>query len=94
MTSLKLNTIHKGDCLELLDKIEAGTVDMVFADPPYNLSGKTLNLKGSKTGGDWLILLLLLPRVMTWREENGQYLDILLAGTSLHAGIWLVSSSF
>jgi len=53
VTSLKLNTIHKGDCLELLDKIEAGTVDMVFADPPYNLSGKTLNLKGSKTGGDW-----------------------------------------
>lgn len=53
MTSLKLNTIHRGDCLDLLDKIEPGTVDMVFADPPYNLSGKTLNLKGSKTGGDW-----------------------------------------
>lgn len=53
MTSLKINTIHKGDCLQLLEKIDAGSVDMVFADPPYNLSGKTLNLKGSKTGGDW-----------------------------------------
>lgn len=53
MASLKLNAIHKGDCLELLPKIHAGSVDMVFADPPYNLSGKTLSLKGNKTGGDW-----------------------------------------
>lgn len=53
MSGLKLNTIHHGDCLELLDLIEPGKIDMVFADPPYNLSGKTLNLKGSKTGGDW-----------------------------------------
>lgn len=53
MSRLKLNTIHHGDCLELLELIEPGTIDMVFADPPYNLSGKTLNLKGSKTGGDW-----------------------------------------
>ena len=51
--SLKLNTIHKGDCLNLLDRIESGTVNMVFADPPYNLSGKALNLKGNTTGGDW-----------------------------------------
>jgi site-specific DNA-methyltransferase (adenine-specific)/modification methylase len=51
--SLKWNTIHKGDCLALLDKIEPSSIDMVFADPPYNLSGKTLNLKGNKTGGDW-----------------------------------------
>lgn len=50
---LKLNTIHHGDSLELLKKIESGSIDMVFADPPYNLSGKSLNLKGNKTGGDW-----------------------------------------
>lgn len=53
MSALKLNTIHKGDCLELLKKLEPESVDMVFADPPYNLSGKALTLKGNKTGGDW-----------------------------------------
>jgi site-specific DNA-methyltransferase (adenine-specific) len=50
---LKLNTIHSGDCLELLKSIKPKSIDMVFADPPYNLSGKILNLKGNKTGGDW-----------------------------------------
>lgn len=53
MKILKSNTIHLGDCLELLGKIRPGSVDMVFADPPYNLSGKELRLKGNKTGGDW-----------------------------------------
>lgn len=27
--------------------------NLIFADPPYNLSGKGLKWKGSKTGGDW-----------------------------------------
>ena len=53
MKNLKSNSIHLGDCLQLLEQIGPGTVDMVFADPPYNLSGKALKLKGNKTGGDW-----------------------------------------
>jgi modification methylase len=31
------NTILSGDCLTELKKIPAGSVDLVFADPPYNL---------------------------------------------------------
>lgn len=53
MKKLKMNTIYLGDCLELLGQLRSGTVDMIFADPPYNLSGKQLKLKGNKTGGDW-----------------------------------------
>ncbi|HUU75717.1 MAG TPA: site-specific DNA-methyltransferase [Methanoregulaceae archaeon] len=30
--------LHLGDCLEVLDSISPGSVDMIFADPPYNLS--------------------------------------------------------
>ena len=30
--------LYQGDCLELLDKIPENSVDMIFADPPYNLS--------------------------------------------------------
>jgi len=30
----------KGDAVELLEKIEPGSVDLIFADPPYNLSGE------------------------------------------------------
>ena len=31
------DTIHVGDCVELMNAMPEGSVDMVFADPPYNL---------------------------------------------------------
>ena len=30
-------TIILGDCIEELKKLPSGSVDLVFADPPYNL---------------------------------------------------------
>lgn len=35
--ALDLNKIHKGDCIELLKKIPDNSIDLIFADPPYNL---------------------------------------------------------
>lgn len=32
--------------------IDEKSVDLIFADPPYNLSGNGLQWKGNKTGGD------------------------------------------
>ena len=32
-----LDSILAGDCLEQMRKLPAGSVDLVFADPPYNL---------------------------------------------------------
>lgn len=29
---------------------------MIFADPPYNLSGNGLKWEGNKTGGDWYMV--------------------------------------
>ena len=37
MNTLPLNTILHGDCRELLAEFPANSVDLVFADPPYNL---------------------------------------------------------
>ena len=37
---IKKNSIITGDCLELLKKIPDKSVDLVFADPPYNLQLK------------------------------------------------------
>ncbi|MDT8897458.1 site-specific DNA-methyltransferase [Thermanaerothrix sp. 4228-RoL] len=37
VTPLALDTILEGDCLEILPQLPSGVVDMVFADPPYNL---------------------------------------------------------
>ncbi len=33
----KLNRIITGDCVEELAKLDAGSVDLVFADPPFNI---------------------------------------------------------
>lgn len=35
--TLELNNIHQGDCVELLKRIPDNSVDLIFADPPYNL---------------------------------------------------------
>lgn len=32
-----LNTIVKGNCIESMNKLDAESVDVIFADPPYNL---------------------------------------------------------
>ncbi|MFC1961386.1 DNA methyltransferase, partial [Chloroflexota bacterium] len=32
-----LNHIIQGDCLEVLPTLPAASVDLIFADPPYNL---------------------------------------------------------
>ena len=34
---MKKDVIKVGDCLEILESLPESSVDMVFADPPYNL---------------------------------------------------------
>ncbi|MSO77655.1 MAG: site-specific DNA-methyltransferase [Alphaproteobacteria bacterium] len=35
--SLPLGRVLEGDCVELMERLPAGSIDMIFADPPYNL---------------------------------------------------------
>lgn len=37
---LPLNQIVPGDCIEVMNSLPAGSVDLIFADPPYNLQLK------------------------------------------------------
>lgn len=54
---MKLNNIYNGDCIKVLNtKIEKKSINLVFADPPYNLSGNALKWQGNKTGGDWFMI--------------------------------------
>ena len=36
-TDLPLNTILAGDCIEVMNTLPEASVDLIFADPPYNL---------------------------------------------------------
>ena len=35
--TLPRNQILAGDCIEVMNSLPAGSVDLIFADPPYNL---------------------------------------------------------
>lgn len=37
---LPLNEILAGDCIDVMNSLPAGSVDLIFADPPYNLQLK------------------------------------------------------
>lgn len=37
MLNLQVNRIHHGNCIEKLAELKPGSVDLVFADPPFNI---------------------------------------------------------
>jgi len=37
LAKLEVDRIHQGDCLEVLARLPEKSVDLIFADPPYNL---------------------------------------------------------
>jgi site-specific DNA-methyltransferase (adenine-specific) len=34
---LELDRVHQGDCLDLLPRLANGSIDLAFADPPFNI---------------------------------------------------------
>lgn len=54
---MKTNTIYVGDCIKILnEKIDEKSIQLIFADPPYNLSGNGLKWEHNKTGGNWYMV--------------------------------------
>ena len=49
---LDLNTIHRGNCMELLKSLPDNSVDLVITSPPYNLQGLKAT-KGIKPGRNY-----------------------------------------
>ena len=39
-TKLPLNKILNGDCIQIMDSLPSESIDLIFADPPYNLQLK------------------------------------------------------
>ena len=54
---MKINNIYKGDCRKVMkEEMPDESVDLIFADPPYNLSGNGLKWKNKGMGGDWFMV--------------------------------------
>ena len=52
--TLKKNKIHQGDCVKQLGKLDKGSVDLVFADPPFNIGYDYDVYDDSQSGEDYL----------------------------------------
>jgi modification methylase len=55
---LPFDTIMQGDCIDAMNQLPAGSVDMIFADPPYNLQlegelHRPNNTKVDAVDDDW-----------------------------------------
>lgn len=52
-----LYQLYLGDCIDILASLEAASVDMIFADPPYFLSNNGMTCKSGRMAsvnkGDW-----------------------------------------
>jgi site-specific DNA-methyltransferase (adenine-specific) len=50
-------TLYSGDCLEILGSLAPSSIDMIFADPPYNLSNGGITCHAGRMvsvdKGDW-----------------------------------------
>ena len=52
MKNLPLNQILQGDCIEILDCLPENSVDLIFADPPYNLQLQNVLYRPNNTKVD------------------------------------------
>lgn len=50
----KLDRIIQGDCIQQLAKLDAGLVDLVFADPPFNIGYDYDEYDDKRTSDDYL----------------------------------------
>ncbi len=48
-----LGKVHPGDCTELMNKMPAGSIDLIVTSPPYNLRNSTGNGLKDGRGGKW-----------------------------------------
>jgi DNA modification methylase len=50
--SLAINDVYLGDCLELMEKLEDDSVDMILCDLPYGTTG----LAAVNTGRNFILM--------------------------------------
>lgn len=100
--TLATNRIHQGDCIELLDQIEPSSVDLVFADPPFNIGYSYDVYEDDQSSQDYLdfskqwierVYGVLKPEGTFWLAIGDEYAaELKLAAQSIgfHARSWVI----
>ena len=48
-----LGTVHRGDCIDLMNQMPAESIDLIVTSPPYNIKNSTGNGLKNGSGGKW-----------------------------------------
>ena len=77
---MEVNSLFQGDCLEGFSRIKPGAVDLVFADPPFNIGYDYDTYDDGKDAEEYLpwcdqwgreIHRVLRPNGSFWRNDDG-----------------------
>ncbi|WP_372995644.1 DNA-methyltransferase [Marinobacter sp.] len=66
---LKIDTIYNEDCIEGMKRIDSGSIDLIIADPPYNLNKNFGIWDETKNKENWL------PWCKLWLDEAKRVLS-------------------
>jgi len=100
--TLPKNQLYQGDCIELLSSLDAGLVDLVFADPPFNIGYKYDVYDDKKQEEDYLdwsrkwigqIHRVLKPDGTFWLAIGDEYaaeLKIEAKKIGFHCRSWVI----
>ena len=99
---LALNTIHNLDCVQAMQQLEAGSVDLVFADPPFNIGYKYDVYEDRKDAPSYLswskewisgVHRALKPNGTVWLAIGDDYaaeLKLLSQQVGFHCRSWVI----
>ncbi len=100
--TLQPNRIYQGNCIEKLRQLEAGSVDLIFADPPFNIGYSYDVYDDQKTTTDYLefceawireVHTALKPSGTFWLAIGDEYaaeLKVLSQQLGFHTRSWVI----
>jgi site-specific DNA-methyltransferase (adenine-specific) len=100
--NLQSNRIHQGDCVEKLAELQEGSVDLVFADPPFNIGYEYDIYDDQQSSKDYLTFCedwirgvhrALKPNGTFWLAIGDEYaaeLKVLSQQVGFHPRSWVI----
>lgn len=100
--ALPKNRVHQGDCITLLRETDSDTVDLVFADPPFNIGYEYDVYDDLQTSADYIIWCrqwiagvhrVLKPSGTFWLAIGDEYaaeLKIEAQNAGFHCRSWVI----
>ena len=65
-SGLPLNQIIAGDCIDVMNSLPAGSVDLIFADPPFDLPGDVLAEILQRYDAPHLVLIATMRQILAF----------------------------